>query len=88
MMLGLVVYVLCAATSLACAAMLLRGYRRTGARLLLWSALCFLGFALNNVLLIVDTRILPDQDLSVIRSLPALIGVGLLLYGLIWDADR
>jgi hypothetical protein len=88
MMLRLVVHALCAATSLTCAAMLFRGYRRTAARLLLWSALCFLGFALNNVLLIVDTRILPDQDLSVVRSLPSLVGIALLLYGLIWDADR
>ena len=85
---GLVVYVLCALTSLLCAAMLLRGFRRTGVRLLLWSALCFACFALNNVLLIVDERILPAQDLSLVRTLPSLLGIALLLYGLIWEGDR
>jgi hypothetical protein len=85
---GLVVYALCALTSLACAVMLLRGFRRTGVRLLLWSGLCFACFALNNVLLIVDERILPLQDLSLVRSLPSLLGIALLLYGLVWEADR
>ena len=35
------VYTLCFLTSSACALLLARNYRRTGARLLLWSALCF-----------------------------------------------
>ena len=83
-----VVYVLCALTSLACAVLLLRGYRRTHARLLLWSGLCFVGLFLNNVLLVVDLRVVPEVDLAVIRLLPALIGVGLLLYGLVRAADR
>lgn len=82
------VYVLCALASLACAALLLRGYRRSGARLLLWSGLCFACFTLNNVLLIIDVRVLPERDLSVVRTLPSLIGVALLLYGLVWDARR
>ena len=85
---GLIVYLLCALASLLCAGMLLRGFRRTGVRLLLWSGLCFACFALNNVLLIVDERILPAQDLSLIRSLPSLLGISLLLYGLIWEGDR
>ena len=80
-----IVYVLCAATSGVCAALLWRGYRQSGARLLFWSALCFAGFALNNMLLIVDTRVLPQTDLTTIRILPALAGVGVLLYGLIWE---
>jgi len=87
MTLGLLVYVLCALASLLCAALLLRGFRRTGVRLLLWSALCFACFALNNVLLIIDVR-MPAQDLSLVRSLPSLLGIGLLLYGLIWEGDR
>lgn len=80
-----VVYILCAATSSLCAAMLFRGYRRSGARLLFWSALCFIGLALNNVLLIVDVRIVPGIDLSTWRMVPAVAGAGLLLYGLIWE---
>ena len=48
------VYALCALTSLACAALLLRGYVRSRVRLLLWSGLCFAFLFLNNVLLFVD----------------------------------
>jgi Family of unknown function (DUF5985) len=84
---GLVVFVLCALTSLACAVLLLRGWRRSRQRLLLWSGLCFVGLALNNVLLVVDLRLTPDRDLSLFRTLPALVGVACLLYGCIWDAD-
>lgn len=83
-----IVYLLCALTSLTCAVLLLRGYRRSGARLLLWSGLCFIGFFLNNVLLFVDLRVVPDVDLAVIRLLPALVGIGMLLYGLIWEGQR
>ena len=80
-----IVYVLCAATSALCAALLVRGYRRSGARLLFWSALCFLGLALNNVMLLVDVHVLPGTDLSTWRMVPALAGVSLLLYGLVWE---
>ena len=80
-----VVYILCAATSIICAVLLLRGYFRSGQRLLFWSGWAFVGMALNNVLLIVDIRIIPDVDISMWRSVPALIGVALLLYGLIWE---
>ena len=82
------VYVLCALTSLACALLLLRGYRQSGARLLAWSGLFFVGLFLNNVLLIVDLRVVPQVNLAVIRLVPALIGVCLLLYGMIWESDR
>lgn len=79
------VYVLCALTSLACAVLLLRGYARNGVRLLLWVGLCFVGLALNNVLLVVDVRVVPEVDLSLWRSLPALAGLMLLIYGLVWE---
>jgi hypothetical protein len=80
-----VVYILCAATSALCAGLLFRGYRRSGARLLFWSALCFIGLALNNVMLIIDVRLVPDTDLSTWRMVPAVAGAALLLYGLIWE---
>jgi hypothetical protein len=80
-----IVYALCAVTSLACSWLLLRGYRASGARLLLWSAVAFLGFFLNNALLFIDTRIVPSIDLSNIRALPALVGMVFLLYGLVWE---
>lgn len=81
------VYLLCAVTSLACAVLLLRGYVRSRVRLLLWSCLCFVGLALNNVLLVLDLIILPERDLSLLRNLPALVGLALLVYGLIWEAE-
>jgi drug/metabolite transporter (DMT)-like permease len=79
------VYVLCALTSLACAVLLLRGYRRSRVRLLWWSGLCFAGLFLNNALLVLDGRL--TQDFSTVRSLPALVGIVLLLYGMIWESD-
>ena len=82
-----VVYVLCALTSLACAVLLWRGWRRSRARLLFWSALCFIGLFLNNALLIVDLRMLPRLDLAVVRTIPALLGAMALVYGLVWDTE-
>lgn len=81
------VYALCALTSIACALLLLRGYLKSRAWLLLWSSLCFAGLALNNILLFVDKRIVADMDLSIWRTIPALIGVAILIYGLVWDAE-
>lgn len=79
------VYALCGLTSIACAVLLLRGYVGSRARLLLWGGLCFVGLAVNNVLLFVDMRIVPEVDLSVWRSLPTLVGLMLLIYGLVWE---
>lgn len=84
-MIATIVYILCALTSVGCAVLLLRGYRNSGARLLFWAALCFAGLALNNIMVFVDERIVPSTDLSVVRSLPALLGVALFVYGLIWE---
>lgn len=81
------VFLLCALTSLVCAVLLLRAWRRSSSRLLLWSAICFAGLALNNGLLVVDRIVLPQIDLSVWRQVPAVAGVAVLLYGLVWDAD-
>ena len=83
------VYVLCALTSIACAVMLLRGYLKTRARFLLWSSLCFVALMFNNLLLFVDNVMFPDRQLidPAGRSLVALVGLSLLLYGLIWDAE-
>ena len=81
------VYLLCAVTSSLCAVLLLRAYARTDTRLLLWSGLCFLGLALNNAVLVVDLMIVPDTDLSTWRIVPAVLGVALLLYGLIWESE-
>ena len=88
------VYILCAVTSVAIAVLLFRGFARSGARFLMWCALCFVGLAINNALLFVDKVVYPNQELSFLnvampvwRSLAALGGLGLLLWGLIWDSD-
>jgi hypothetical protein len=79
------VYVLCALTSLACGIMLFRAYRRSGQRLLLWASLGFVGLVLNNVLLYVDLAAMPDVDLALPRVGTALAGIGILLFGLVWE---
>ncbi|MGH3449143.1 MAG: DUF5985 family protein [Haloechinothrix sp.] len=81
------VYVLCAATALACAVLLLRGYRRSRTRLLLWCGLCFLVLAAENVVLFCDVVLFPDLPLFAVRRTIALVGVSALLYGLIWEAE-
>ena len=86
-MIAATVYLLCALTSILCAALLLVKYRASKVRLLLWSGLCFAGLALNNVLLFVDVIVVPDIDLSAVRALPGLAGVAVLLWGFIWDAE-
>jgi hypothetical protein len=82
------VYLLCMATSVVCLILLARSYARSRTRLLLWSALCFVFLALNNLLLFVDVVVFPvEVDLQPYRQLTSLIGVGVLLYGFIWEAD-
>lgn len=78
------IYLLCAATSLICAWLLLRTYRRTRFPLLFWSGMCFSALALNNMILVLDKLVFPDIDFSVWRSLTALAALLLLLFGLIW----
>jgi hypothetical protein len=83
-----VLFLLAALTSFACMALLLRGYARTGVRLLLWSGLCFIFLTTNNVLLFVDTIIFPTEvDLRVLRLSAAFAGVACLLYAFIWEAE-
>jgi hypothetical protein len=82
------IYVLCALTSALCTALLVRGYLASRVRLLFWSAWCFAGLTLNNLLLIVDVRLLTDVDLQIWRAVPAVIGVMLLVFGLVWETGR
>ena len=83
-----VVYLLCATASLFCMVLLLRNYLKDRKPLLFWSTACFVGLAVNNLLLFLDLVILPDIDLRWARSLSALAAVSVLLYGFIWEADR
>jgi hypothetical protein len=72
-------------TSIFCALLLIRSYRRQPTPLLLWSSLCFVGLAVNNVLLFTDLFVLPEVSLELVRTLTALVSLVLLLVGLIWE---
>lgn len=83
------VYILGALVTLICGVLLIRGYRRAGKRLLLWSGICFLGLALSNFLVFLDLVVLPTSiDLFSWRLLTAAIAMLILLYGLIWERDQ
>jgi hypothetical protein len=82
------VYVLCFLTSTACAWLLGRSYARTGMRLLLWSSVCFGFLALNNLALVFDLVVWPDQvDLRIIRLLFAFAAVASLIWGFVWEVE-
>lgn len=82
-----IVYVLCALTSVLCAGLLIRSYRSNRSRLLLWSTLCFVFLALNNILLFVDIVLTPPEvDLQVFRTLAGLGGLITLVIGLVWES--
>ena len=83
-----IVYLLCFATSAACAWLLLRTYRVNGARLLLWSSLCFLMLAANNLVVVLDLLLIPTIDFRLARLLLALAAVSILLFGFVWDLEE
>jgi hypothetical protein len=81
------VYLLCLATSLACAMLLARAYGRSRHRLLLWCAVSFALLALNNLLLVADLVLFPTTDLWMWRQVAAAAALGVLLAGFIWERD-
>ena len=83
-----IVYLLCFLTSTACAVLLARAYRRTAARLLLWSAASFGLLALNNLSLVLDLVVFPQMDFRLLRHTFTLAAIGVLLFGFIWDLDE
>ena len=82
-----IVYLLCFLTSLTCAWLLGRSYARTRARMLLWSAICFVFLALANLFVVLDMLVFPAVDLRHIRLWLSLAAVAVLLFGFIWDQD-
>lgn len=81
-----VIYLLCAATSLLAAALLIRQYRTRPTALLFWSSIAFAGLGLNNVMLYVDLALLPATNLALARTLTGTVAVLALVYGLVEDA--
>ncbi len=86
-MMGAAVYLLCTMTSGLCAIVLLRQYARHRARLLFWSGLSFVGFAVSNGLVFADFVVLPEADLSLLRALTGLLSIAVLLFGLLWEVN-
>lgn len=83
------IYTLCALTALGCAWLLLRAYRRTHARLLLWSGLCFAGLTANNVVVILDRLVFPTEvDLLPVRLALGAVSVWALAIALLMEGDR
>jgi hypothetical protein len=78
---------LAALASLTCMVLLFRAYAADGPRLLLWSALCFVGLTANNTLLFFDLAVFPDIDLRVYRLCAALAAIFCLLYAFIWETE-
>lgn len=85
-MIASLVYLLCAVTSIGCAGLLLLNFRRNRTGLLFWSAACFLGLAISNVGLFVDLVLATQVNLFFVRTIPALLGVYLLVWGLIRES--
>ena len=84
-----IVYLLCLLTSAACAWLLGRSYRRNGTRLLLWSSVCFVLLAANNLVLVLDLVVWPeDVDLRLLRLLLALAAVVALIWGFLWEVEE
>jgi hypothetical protein len=81
------VYILCALTSLMCSIALLRGYRGSRGRLLLWSGSCFALLFIENVLLFLDVVVFPNVNLAPLRNAVGLLGPSVLLFGLISEAE-
>lgn len=82
-----IVYLLCFLTSAACAALLIRQYRRRPSPILLWSGGCFVLLAASNLLVVLDRVILPQVDLRTERLALTLLAVAVLLFGFIWSAE-
>jgi hypothetical protein len=83
------VYLLCAIASVICAWLLIRGYWQSRTTLLLWSSLCFVFLAGNNIFMFIDLVVYPNLDFhgSYVRNLLTAISGSLLLFGLIWEAS-
>jgi hypothetical protein len=82
-----------AATAAVCTVLLYRGYWRTGARLLWWSAVCFLALATENAILFFDKNpnfVVPatPETLVLVRQAIATFGIVCLIYSLVWETER
>ena len=82
-----VIYGLCGILACATAWLLLRGYRRSGYRLLFWAGLYFALSTLNNGFLMLDKLVFSSIDLSVWRHGLAFAAIVVLMSGLIRSGE-
>jgi hypothetical protein len=83
-----VLFVIVLLTSFACMVLLFRAYLQSGLNILLWSALCFVGMTVNNLLLFVDLVLFPETiDLRAYRQAAALVGMLFMIYGFIRESE-
>jgi len=82
------VYILGFLVTLCCGILLARAFAASRKRLLLWSAVCFFGLAISNLLVFIDLVILPEVDLYPWRLLTAAISMLILVYGLVWEGQQ
>ena len=81
-----ILYLLCFAVSATCAFMLLRGWKSSRVRLLLWSGIGFTGIAINNLLLVIGEN--AGYDWSSWRGTPTLVGLIVMIWGLVEERAR
>jgi hypothetical protein len=80
------IYILCLIACMGCALLLLRGFGRTGTRLLLWTGACFCLLSLNNLAVLLDLLVF-EQDLQGWRHAASLAAVTTLIVGLVWESE-
>lgn len=82
-----IVYLLCLITSVICAGLLVRAWRRSNSRFLMWCALAFSLLALNNLFVVSDMIVFPSIEFWAWRQSAALAAVAVLLYAFVWEMD-
>lgn len=82
-----VLYLLAVLTSLGCTVLLFRSWVDNRQPLLLWSALCFVGLTINNIVVFLDLVVFPEADLRPLRLGATLAGLLFLLYGFVWESE-
>ena len=85
MKMATLIYLLCLLASVGCATLLGRAFLRSRLPLLVWTAVSFCFFALNNLILVVDMLVVPTVDLWAWRQGAAATGLTVLIVGFVWE---
>lgn len=83
---SVIIFSLCALASIFVAYLLAKAYRQRPSQILFWSAICFGGLALNNIVLFIDLVLMPAEiTYGLVRNGIIVASIGSLVYGLVWD---